>query len=63
MDKVEFLGIVDPGSTALKVSGSENGGKITLAFDDSQTAQVLKLVLWRNALLDFTITPHDDYAD
>ena len=48
---IEFLAIIDDTSSALKISGAGNGGKLTLAFSDTEIPQVLKAVLLRERLL------------
>lgn len=55
----EFFAIIDDGSAALKVSGNGNGGKLILAFDDTQLPEVLKTVLMRGELLKVMIKPAD----
>lgn len=55
MDSIEFMAIIDPTASALKVSGNGNGGKLVLAFDDSQLAEAAKSVLLREKLLKVKI--------
>lgn len=57
---IQFLAMLDDGSTALKISGAGNGGKLLLAFDNSQVPTVLKMVLYQQQLLRVTIEPVDD---
>lgn len=63
MDKVTFLAIIDPTTAALKCSGSGNGGKLTLAFDQTQLPQAIKALLLTEQLLTVTIEPEDQYSD
>lgn len=58
--QVQFLAIIDEGNAALKISGAENGGKLVLAFDDSQVPQAMKAVVMRKQLLKVTIEPADE---
>jgi len=52
---IEFLCMIDDTSSALKISGSGNGGKLILAFDDSQIPEAMKAVLLREQLLKVTL--------
>jgi len=52
---IQFLAIIDDTASALKISGSGNGGKLILAFDDTQIPEALKAVLLREQLLRVTI--------
>ena len=52
---ISFLAIIDDTASALKISGSGNGGKLILAFDDTQIPEALKAVLLREQLLRVTI--------
>jgi len=52
---IQFLAIIDDTASALKISGSGNGGKLILAFDDTQIPEALKAVLLREQLLKVTI--------
>ena len=52
---VEFLAMIDDTSSAFKISGAGNGGKLILAFDDTQIPEALKAVLLREQLLKVTI--------
>ena len=52
---ISFLAIIDDTVSALKISGSGNGGKLILAFDDTQIPEALKAVLLREQLLRVTI--------
>jgi hypothetical protein len=63
MDKVEFLAIIAPSASALKVSGNGNGGSLILAFDDTQLPQALRASMMREQLLKITVEPQDDYSD
>lgn len=60
MNSVTFMAMIDDTSTALRVSGNGCGGKLTLAFDDSQLPQVLKATLLRRELLKITLALSDD---
>lgn len=51
MDSISFLAMIDDTASALKVSGNGNGGKLTLAFDDTQLSEAVKSVLLREQLL------------
>ena len=55
MDKISFLAIISPSVSALKVDGTDTGGKLQLSFDDSQLADVLKVVMMREKLLKITV--------
>ena len=55
-----FLAIIDDTASALKISGSGNGGKLILAFDDTQIPEALKAVLLREQLLRVTIEVADE---
>ena len=61
--KVTFLAMIDDGASALKCSGSGNGGKLVLAFDDSQLPEAIKSLVLRKQLLSVTLEPEDDYSD
>jgi len=52
---IQFLAIIDDTASALKISGAGNGGKLILAFDDTQIPEALKAVLLREQLLRVTI--------
>ena len=52
---ISFLAIIDDTASALKISGSGNGGKLILAFDDTQIPEALKAVLLREQLIRVTI--------
>ena len=57
---IQFLAIIDDTASALKISGSGNGGKLILAFDDTQIPEALKAVLLREQLLKVTLEPVDE---
>ena len=57
---IQFLAIIDDTASALKISGSGNGGKLILAFDDTQIPEALKAVLLREQLLKVTIEEADE---
>ena len=57
---IQFLAIIDDTASALKISGSGNGGKLILAFDDTQIPEALKAVLLREQLLKVTIEAEDE---
>lgn len=57
---ISFLAIIAPVASAVKVAGNDNGGTILLAFDDTQTPEVLKSVLLREQLLRVTIQVEDE---
>ena len=57
---IQFLAIIDDTASALKISGSGNGGKLILAFDDTQIPEALKAVLLREQLLKVTIEVADE---
>lgn len=57
---IQFLAIIDDTGSALKVSGSGNGGKLILAFDDTQLPEAIKAVLLREQLLKVTIEVAED---
>ena len=57
---IQFLAIIDDTASALKISGSGNGGKLILAFDDTQIPEALKAVLLREQLLRVTIEVADE---
>ena len=57
---ISFLAIIDDTASALKISGSGNGGKLILAFDDTQIPEALKAVLLREQLLRVTIEVADE---
>ena len=57
---IQFLAIIDDTASALKISGSGNGGKLILAFDDTQIPEALKAVLLREQLLKVTIEVAED---
>ena len=57
---IQFLAIIDDTASALKISGSGNGGKLILAFDDTQIPEALKAVLLREQLLKVTIEVVDE---
>lgn len=63
MDKVTFLAMIDEGAGAIKISGSGNGGKLVLAFDDSQTPNAIKSLLLRKQSLKITLELEDDCSD
>ena len=54
MEPVSFICILDPGVAALKCSGVGEGGKVTLAFDGSQLAEAVKLLLMTNRTIRAT---------
>lgn len=54
------MAIINPSTTALKVSGNGSGGTLVLAFDDSQLPQVLKTTLLRERLLKVKIEPVEE---
>jgi hypothetical protein len=58
--EIEFMAIINPSTTALKVSGNGSGGTLVLAFDDSQLPQVLKTTLLRERLLKVKIEPVEE---
>jgi len=60
INSVSFLAIIAPTNSAIKCSGSGNGGTLLLAFDDSQLPEVLKASLLREQLLKVTIEVEDD---
>lgn len=60
IEAIEFLAIVAPSTGAIKVSGNDSGGTLLLAFDDTQTPQVLKASLLREQLLRVTIELADE---
>lgn len=60
MDKIEFLAIIAPTASALKISGNNCGGTLLLAVDDSQLIELLKASLLREMLLRVTIQVSDD---
>lgn len=45
-----------PTATYLRLSG-DGGGRLQLDFDDKQLGEVLKLVLFREQLLEVTVRP------
>jgi hypothetical protein len=53
--KVEFLAIITPSVSALKIDGSCTGGKLTLTFDDSQLPEAIKAVVLREHVLKVTL--------
>ena len=55
INKINFLAIIDPTTAALKISGNNTGGKIVLAFDNSQVPEVLKAVLLEEQLIKVTL--------
>ena len=57
--QVEFLCMIDDTASALKVSGNGNGGKLVLAFDDTQLPEAMKAVLLREQLLKVRIEPEE----
>ena len=52
--KVEFLAAL-ASTSAITVSGDNSGGKIKLLYDDQQTPEVVKLVLFSGKLFKVTI--------
>jgi len=57
---VEFLAMIDDTSSAFKISGAGNGGKLILAVDDTQLPEVLKAVLLRERLIRVHIEEVDE---
>jgi hypothetical protein len=55
MEEISFLAYIDPSLTALKISGDDRGGKLTLEFDDTQLPEAIKAVVMRKKLLKVTI--------
>lgn len=55
LNKVEFLAIIAPSASALKIDGNNTGGKLTLAFDDQQLPEAIKAVVLREMLLKVTL--------
>jgi len=60
INSIEFLAIIAPSVSALKVSGSGEGGTLLLSFDDTQLPEVLKASLLREQLLRVKIGLADE---
>ena len=56
---VSFLCMIDPG-ISLKLSGNGTGGKIVLAFDNTQVPEAMKTVLLQERLLRVTLEGEED---
>ena len=57
---ITFMAILDPSTSALKVSGNNCGGKLVLGFDNSQVPEVLKAVLFAEQLIKVTLELVDE---
>ena len=51
---VTFVAVIPPGASAIAFGG-EGGGRIKLDFDDSQDAEVVRLLEMREQLLEVTV--------
>ena len=56
MNTIEFTASLAVSASALKIAHSGRG-RIVLAFDEAQLPQVLRLLLWRDRLLQVAIRP------
>jgi len=54
-EKVTFLASFPPIQTAIKVHGSGDGMRIQLDIPESEMAEALKLLMWRESILKVTV--------
>jgi len=59
-NRLEFLAIVDPTVSAFKLAGTATGGKITFAFDNTQSIQAIAVALLQEKLLKITVEVIDE---
>ena len=55
-EQATFLATIPNIASAIRVHG-ESGARIQFDIDDTNLAEVLKLVLWRERLLKVTVEP------
>ena len=55
-----FLAIVDESTSALRFSGNDTGGRLTLGFGDDEKANVLKVTAMTRKVLKVTIEVVDE---
>lgn len=58
-DKVTFSGSFPPIQSAIKVSGDGSGMRIMIDIPESEMAEAVKLMLYRQVPLRITIEPHE----
>lgn len=54
-EKTTFLASFPPIQTAIKVHGSGDGMRIQLDIPESEMAEALKLLMWRESVLKVTV--------
>lgn len=56
-DKASFLASFPPIMSAIKIAGNGDGMRIQLDIPENQMSEAVKLLAWRETVLNVTIAP------
>lgn len=58
-DKATFLATLPPIMSAIKITGAQDGMRIQFDVPESEMGEAVKLLAWRERVLQVTIQPQD----
>jgi len=61
MDRAEFRAAFPPIQSAIKVCGDGNGMRVQLDIPESEMAEAVKLLQWRQTVLMVTVEPEREH--
>lgn len=62
-DKATFLATLPPIMSAIKITGAQDGMRIQFDVPESEMGEAVKLLAWRERVLQVTIQPENMPSD